>query len=153
MKNFPGMLCLSVCLGLAGCAGVLAPDFTSGREKACGGIASIALLQNEALRQMKDALGDWEIEKASNLGGLIAETGAQLTGGPAHEEDVEFREAVRALADSYANFSGGALAGSYQYESVEDINVVDGLNAYTQHVNASEIQVLQALIQVESLCP
>lgn len=153
MKNSFALLCLFVSIGLTGCAGVLAPDFTPGRERACSGIASIALLQNEALGQMKAALEDWEIEKASNFGDLIAETGAQLTGGPAHEEDVEFRTAVKALADSYANFSGAALAGSYQWESVDDIYWVDALNAYSQHVSESEPEVLLALIEVESLCP
>ena len=153
MKNSLALLYISASLGLTGCAGILPPDFTPGREQACSGIASIALLQNEALSQMKAALKDWEIEKASNLGELIAVTGAQFTGGPAHEEDVEFRDAVKALADSYANFSKAALAGSYQWESVDDINLVDGLNAYSQHVRESESEVLRALVEVESLCP
>ncbi len=51
------------------------------------------------------------------------------------------------------HFSKGALAGSYQWESVDDINLVDGLNAYSQHVRESESEVLRALIEVESLCP
>lgn len=153
MRKFLALFSVTSLLSLTGCAGVMAPDFTPGREQACSGIASIAILQNEALKQMKAALNDWEIEKAWNFGDLIAETGAQFTGGPAHEDDAEFRAAVKALADSYANFSGSALSGSYKWESVDDIYWVDALNAYSKHVSESEPEVLQALIQVEDLCP